>query len=226
VLMADSLLATGAVARTGGDRHQVVVHVDVGTLSGDDPAGRCELADGSPLAAETARRLACDAGIVPLAHLRGRPLGVGRKTRSIPPALRRALAARDRGCGFPGCDRRHVDAHHIHHWARGGTTDLENLVQLCRHHHRLVHEGGFAVERRPGGAIVFRTPDGRRIAGCPALPTGRASVVRARQRRGVDSDACAPRSGDRLDLDLGVAAMLAFAPPGTKEPDASPRSSA
>ena len=113
---------------------------------------------GSRLAAETARRLACDAGIVALLHRGGRALDVGRKTRSIPPALRRALSARDRGCRFPGCDRARVDAHHIEHWARGGETSLENLVHLCRHHHGLVHEGGFAVERTSGGELGVPAP--------------------------------------------------------------------
>ncbi len=181
VLMADTMLARGAAARTGGDRHQVVVHVDADVLAGSpDAGGRCELADGSPLAPETARRLACDAAIVALTQRGGRTLDVGRKTRSIPPALRRALASRDRGCRFPGCDRARVDAHHITHWASGGATRLENLVHLCRHHHRLVHEGGFAVERRSGGEIVFRRPDGRRIAPCPA-GSGRS------RRRGAGS---------------------------------------
>ena len=86
----------------------------------------------SPLAPETARRLACDASIVRLIERDGRPLSVGRKTRSIPPALQRALHARDGGCRFPGCgSRRFVDAHHIAHWAHGGATELANLVQLC-----------------------------------------------------------------------------------------------
>jgi len=190
LLMADTMLAQGPASRTGGDRHQVVVHVDADTLGGrPGAAGRCELADGAPLAPETARRLACDAGVVPLIQRNGRALDVGRKTRSIPPALRRALAARDRGCRFPGCDRARVDAHHIRHWAHGGETKLENLVHLCRHHHRLVHEGGVGIEGRHGGDLVFRRPDGRRIAPCPAAPPGRALALRA---GGIAADACVP----------------------------------
>ena len=131
-----------------------------------------ELADGTPLAAETARRLACDAAIVPLIERAGRPLSVGRKTRSIPPALRRALSSRDRGCRFPGCtNHRTVDAHHIEHWANGGATSLENLVQLCRHHHRLLHEGGYSVTKA-GAGFVFRRPDGREIRPIPRPPRG------------------------------------------------------
>ena len=97
VLMADTLLANEPNGR-GGDRFQVVVHVDVMTLRDGD--GESELADGAPIDGETARRLACDSAIVPLLERAGRPLGVGRKTRSVPPALRRALASRDRGCRF------------------------------------------------------------------------------------------------------------------------------
>jgi hypothetical protein len=111
VLMADTLLAGDANGR-GGDRHQVVVHVDVANLR--DGEGESELADGTPIAAESARRIACDAAIVPLLERAGRPLSIGRKTRSIPPALRRALQSRDRGCRFPGCTSCcSVDAHHI-----------------------------------------------------------------------------------------------------------------
>jgi hypothetical protein len=215
LLMADTMLAQGPASRTSGDRHQVVVHVDADMLAGrPGAAGRCELADGSPLAPETVRRLACDAGVVPLVHRNGRPLDVGRKTRSILPALRRALAARDRGCRFPGCDRARVDAHHIRHWAHGGETKLENLVHLCRHHHRLVHEGGFGIERRPGGELVFSRPDGRRLTPCPPAPPGRAAAVRIRR---VSPDACVPLSGDRMDLALAVDWMVTIAPPPRRD---------
>ena len=132
VTIADAFTAGLQQTRTGGDRYQVLVHVDADSLSGTDDGGRCELDDGSPLAPETARRLACDASVVRLLERDGRPLSLGRKTRSIPPALRRALHARDRRCRFPGCgSRRHIDAHHIEHWAHGGRTELDNLVQLC-----------------------------------------------------------------------------------------------
>ena len=177
-----------------------------------------------PLAAETARRLACDAAIVPLLERAGTPLGVGRKTRSIPPALRRALAARDDGCRYPGCGaRRFVDAHHIRHWADGGPTNLPNLVHLCRHHHRLLHEGAYTLTPGRAGQLTFRRPDGRVIPDCPIPPPGRASSLHAR-RAGqpppapIVPDACVPLSGDRLDLDLGVQALLAFAPPVAMPP--------
>jgi hypothetical protein len=86
----------------------------------------------------------------------GEPLNVGRKTRSIPPAIMRALHRRDGGCRFPGCTcTQFVDGHHIHHWADGGETKLSNLVLLCRFHHRLVHEGGFAIQVLDDGALRF-----------------------------------------------------------------------
>jgi hypothetical protein len=216
VALADASLAGEAGSRTGDDRCQVVVHVDAATLEGEGAGERCELADGAPLAAETARRLACDASIVRLLERDDAPLRLGRKTRSIPPALRRALAARDRGCRFPGCTaRRFVDAHHIEHWARGGATDLDNLVLLCRRHHRLVHEGGYTVTRRSGGAIAFHRPDGRRIPACPSRAGGRPTALAPTRR----PDACVSLwAGERLDLHLGVQAMLALAPIGTGEP--------
>ena len=86
----------------------------------------------------------------------GEPLAIGRKTRVISPALHRALKRRDQGCRFPGCcNTRFVDAHHIEHWADGGETSLDNLALLCRHHHRLLHEGGYSIETSDA-TIVFR----------------------------------------------------------------------
>ena len=98
-----------------------------------------------PVCAETARRIACDAGKVRITHRSGQILSVGRKTRTIPPPIRRALEFRDQGCRFPGCTSKHCDAHHIVHWADSGETKLSNLVLLCRRHHRRLHEGGFSV---------------------------------------------------------------------------------
>ncbi len=146
VVIAESFLGHGAEALKGGDRHQIVIHVDEATLKQRE-AGTCEFEDGPATAVETARRLACDASTVQITEDdQGEPLNVGRKTRTIPPALRRALKSRDQGCVFPGCThKRYVDGHHIEHWADGGETKLSNLVSLCRFHHRAVHEGGRAL---------------------------------------------------------------------------------
>ena len=182
-LTAVAELALSGQARSGGERHQVVVHVDEAVLARHE--GGCELAEGPALAPETARRLACDASVVELRERDGEPLSVGRKTRSIPPGLRRALARRDRGCRFPGCENhRFVDAHHIEHWARGGETKIDNLVLLCRSHHRLLHEGGYSLERLPAGALRFRYPWGQPIPDSPRPPPGSLAQLRERKRAG------------------------------------------
>jgi hypothetical protein len=201
--MADTLLGAGPVARSGGERHQVVVHVDAEALAGAREDGVCEIERGGALHPETARRLACDASVVRIIERDGRPLSVGRKSRSVPPALRRALQSRDRGCRFPGCcEGRFVDAHHIEHWAHGGVTELSNLVLLCRHHHRLLHEGGYRIRRTSAGGVVFRAPDGRRLPDRPAPGSGDAhEVARRNTRRGlcVTPETCVPNwDGSRI----------------------------
>ena len=151
-LVAERALAAGfgeaSLSGTRAERYQVMLHVDADTLSEEGGGlGQSELEDGTRVSAETSRRLACDASVVEIVHGRdGSVLDVGRKTRTIPPALRRALEARDRGCRFPGCGLRFTDAHHVRHWAGGGETTLDNLLLLCSHHHRLVHEQDWKVE--------------------------------------------------------------------------------
>ena len=107
--------------------------------------------------------MSCDAGVVHwLDNKKGETLSVGRKTRTIPPSIRRALKRRDHSCRFPGCTcSRFVDAHHITHWADGGETSLSNLVLLCRRHHRLVHEGGFGVHKQADGDVGFTNQQGQ-----------------------------------------------------------------
>jgi hypothetical protein len=208
VLMAETLLSSGPRRRSGGERYQVVVHVDAATLA-TDGEGSCQLEHGSALQPEVARRLACDASVVRILERDGRPLSLGRKARSTPPALRRALQTRDRSCRFPGCSqRRFLHAHHIEHWAKGGRTELSNLIHLCAHHHRLVHEGGYRVERRVRGELCFRRPDGRPIPALPARAQGdRAELARRNRLRGlsIDPETGVPhRRGDRLRLALVV----------------------
>ncbi|MGH7321675.1 MAG: HNH endonuclease [Candidatus Rokuibacteriota bacterium] len=118
-------------------------------LGDPDQPGQCVLKDGARVSGETSQRLACDASRVVMRHDGdGHPLDVGRRTRTIPAALRQALLHRDRGCRFPGCGLRHCQGHHLRHWANGGATTLDNLTLLCRRHHRAVHEEGYQVERR------------------------------------------------------------------------------
>jgi 5-methylcytosine-specific restriction endonuclease McrA len=101
----------------------------------------------------------------------GRLVEIGARTRTIPPALRRALYHRDRGCRFPGCGVRIAEGHHIRHWARGGPTTLSNLAMLCRRHHRAGHEEGYQIVREANGALTFRRPNGWSIPDVPDPPT-------------------------------------------------------
>jgi hypothetical protein len=213
-LMAESFLVSGAKA-AGGGRHVVTVHVDAQVLAAGGE-GRCELDDGPAVAAETARRLACDAAVVGIMEDElATPLDVGRKTRSIPPAIRRALHARDGGCRFPGCaNRRFVDGHHIRHWAAGGETSLANLVLLCRPHRRAVHEGGYTIEAAGDahGRARVRRPDGTLLAAAvPPAATDHRVVVEQNRRLGIDVDQLTTTPGwvgEPLDLDLCVEGLL------------------
>ena len=147
-------------AVSSADLYQVLVHVDESALRGE--GGRSDL----PLA--SVRRLLCDGGVVPVVETQdGEPLSVGRKQRTIPPAIRRALRSRDRQCSFPGCTHeRYLDAHHVQHWADGGETSVNNLLLLCTSHHRAVHEGGYQVRRDYQGKVYFMTPRGKVVPAC------------------------------------------------------------
>jgi Domain of unknown function (DUF222)/HNH endonuclease len=201
--MAETALGGGPTPRAGPDRHQLTVEVDLDSLV-HDAGGAVHVRDGPALAPETARRLGCDASIVPLANSGGELLSVGRRTRSIPPQIRRALEARDRGCCFPGCEnRRWVDGHHIRHWAKGGETSLDNLILLCRHHHRLAHEGGYSIVVLPGGDREFRRPNGSAVPVSPPLPPARAGSDRTR------AGPLLTGSGEPMDLASCVDAVFA-----------------
>jgi hypothetical protein len=205
--VADLALAGTTDGRPGGERYQLVVHVDEAAVTGGD--GACALEDGPALAPETARRLACDASIVDLRERSGEALSVGRKTRTIPPAMRRALQARDRGCRFPGCEnRRFLDGHHVRHWARGGETKLGNLVLLCRYHHRCVHEGDYSIVQQADGSLSFRDPWGAPIPNVPRPPPGKLDrLLETNRHLEIESGTCPPGDGDPLDLELVVSAL-------------------
>src|SRR5499426_2214819 len=183
-LVAETALHHGMDPGTPGERYQVVVHADAPALADPDQPGQSVLEDGTRVSAETSRRLACDASRVVMRHdPDGRVVEIGARTRTIPPALRRALQHRDRGCRFPGCGGRFHEGHHIRHWAQGGPTTLSNLTLLCRRHHRAVHEEGFQVERPADGELRFRRPNGRLLPEVPPPPPvadDPVSVLRAR----------------------------------------------
>jgi 5-methylcytosine-specific restriction endonuclease McrA len=171
-LLAETALHHGIDPGAPGERYQVVVHVDAAVLTDPDQAGQSVLEDGPRVPAGTSQRLACDASRVVMRHdADGHLLEVGARTRTIPPALRRALHHRDNGCRFPGCGVRVGEGHHIRHWAQGGPTTLSNLALLCRRHHRAVHEEGYRVHRLPDGELRFHRPTGQILPDVPAPPT-------------------------------------------------------
>ena len=188
-----------------GERYQVVVHVDAPALADPEQPGQSVLEDGARVSAETSRRLACDASRVVMRHDEdGRTVEVGARTRTIPPALRRALHARDRGCRFPGCGLPFGQGHHVRHWAHGGPTTLSNLALLCRRHHRAVHEEGYQVDRQPDGVLQFRRPDGRLLPEVPppaAVPADPVQALHAARRAGA-----APSRADSVPVVAGRAA--------------------
>ncbi len=161
---------------SGAPPAQVVLHVDADALAcrataADQRQGEvCALEHGPAIPSQTARRLACDAEVILAQHQTDGTIDHGRRRRVVSPALRTALERRDRHCRYPGCTRSHgVHAHHIQHWAHGGTTDKGNLVLLCRYHHRLVHEDGFTIQR-PLGELAFFRPDGTAVPTNPTAP--------------------------------------------------------
>ena len=213
-LLVESALEGDLVPGTAGDRYQVVLHVSAETpgecaaKSVDDapdpgnrspgrtiyPRGIGELDTGGNVSAETSRRLACEASRVVMTHApNGTVLDVGRKTRAIHPAMRRALNHRDGGCRFPGCSAKHCDAHHVEHWTDGGETKLSNLLLLCRFHHRFLHEGGFRVVLEPDGTSRFYTARGLPIPQAPRAPAvpAESAVVLSRRnwKAGLEIDA-------------------------------------
>ncbi|MEU1241427.1 DUF222 domain-containing protein, partial [Micromonospora parva] len=152
-------LRTGELPEHGGDPAQIVVTTSYDGLTGQLGGGTLDT--GLRLTPEVVRRLACDAAILPaVLNGAGQPLDLGRQRRLISGPLRRALVLRDRGCAFPGCDRppRWCDAHHIHHWADGGSTSLDNAVLLCGHHHRHLHHSDWAVRLAGDGHPEFVPP--------------------------------------------------------------------
>jgi len=222
-LVAEAALNGGLDNGTRGDRYQVVVHVDEAALEVGEQEGASAMADGQYVAAETARRIACDAGKVVMTHARdGSITDVGRKTRTIPPAIRRALDHRDEGCRFPGCGLKFCDAHHIEHWADGGETKLDNLVLLCRRHHRALHEGRFKVKRLPYRELRFFTPKGRQIDDAPTAPAVSNDVLSVLIERLLEDgiqiepiDNLPTWDGRPIELNVAVQSLLSH---GTREP--------
>jgi 5-methylcytosine-specific restriction endonuclease McrA len=207
-LLAETALRQDLDPGAPGERYQVVVHVDAAVLANTTQPGQSVLEDGPHVPAGTSQRLACDASRVVMRHdADGRVVEVGARTRTIPPALRRALQHRDKTCRFPGCNVRIAEGHHVRHWAHGGPTKRSNLALLCRRHHRAVHEEGYQLERGADGTFQFRRPDGRPLpqvpapATVPADPAGALRVENAAQGLNLHArTGLAQWFGERLDV--------------------------
>jgi hypothetical protein len=213
--VAEGFLTEAKSESSGGDRYLVNIHTDIETLKEDGTGAESEIEDRGHVSAETSRRMACDCSVVHWHDSNeGEPLSVGRKTRSIPPAIRRALKRRDGGCRFPGCScSRFVDAHHIQHWVDGGETSMANLVLLCRRHHRLVHEEGFGLNRGTDGTINFSLPDGTVIPPGPDTRfSGNVVALRIRNKEkglNITPDTLIPMwCGEKMDHQMAVLGLL------------------
>jgi hypothetical protein len=214
-LIAETALHHDLDPGASGERYQVVVHVDAPVLADPDTPGQSVLEGGVCVSAETSRRLACDASRVLMRHdPDGQIVEVGARTRTIPPAIRRALHHRDHGCRFPGCGVRFGQGHHIRHWANGGPTTLSNLAMLCRRHHRAVHEEGFHVERGPDGELRFRRPDGRPLPEVPPPPAVAGDPVETLRSQNealglhLQADTTRPGwLGERLDVGYALSVL-------------------
>lgn len=144
-----SLQAAGREIATA-DRYQVIVSIDNSELSPNNntPKKRPTVHGAGPIASDTAKRIACDCSLSTIETINGEPINIGRKSRIWPPAMARAIKARDQQCVWPGCTQsHHLHIHHIKHWADGGETSVSNGASLCSHHHTLVHEGGYSIEK-------------------------------------------------------------------------------
>jgi Domain of unknown function (DUF222)/HNH endonuclease len=235
-ICADYLSARASTA-DNPDTYQVIIHAGVRAITGAEPAAdtaqatsperagvsaetlpfwhpayadRCHLDDGPAISPATLSLIGCNATISTMVHdLSGAVIDVGRRTRKIPPALRRALRERDRGrCQYPGCESRRTDAHHIRYWANGGQTNLANLISFCKRHHRLVHDKDYIISPTRTG-FTFYTKDGTPIPGCPQLPQGPGDITTTHDASITPTTIIAPNSGERLNLSLAI--WIAFA---------------
>ena len=198
-LIAERVLRAGFGATTSGskaERYQVVLHVEPETLSATGEPGTSELEDGTRVSAETSRCIACDASLVKVMRGDdGSVLDVGRRTRTVPPAIRRALEVRDRGCRFPGCGLRYTDAHHVRHWADGGADEAgqpraavsEAITGPCT-------TGGTGWTIRPAAGPTSTIRVGLALPELPPNPAHRladdpvAALIDEHDRRGIRPD--------------------------------------
>ena len=215
VRLSEAFLGGNSGKLNGGERCQVQVLTDMETLRKCGAGAESEIEGHGNVSAETSRRLACDCSLVKWNQdINYKPMNIGRKSRSVPPSIRRALQRRDGGCRFPGCTcTRFVDAHHVVHWADGGETSLENLVLLCRTHHRLVHEGGFGVEMGANQAPRFTLPDGTTLPQSGQKRSrGNVFALQAQNQKSgliITPETPVPTwAGEKMDRDMAVEGLV------------------
>jgi len=165
LLCTEAVLGEPRADRASSPPVQMVVHVDYDVLTGANPAGRGHIEDGPALSTTTLRRLGCDSTVKTLIERDGVPIAVGREKPAVPPAMKLKVRSRDGICVYPGCPRpaARCEAHHIHHWAGGGPTELWNLAALCKGHHTRHHDGEFDIHRTPEGDLRFVGRDGKEV---------------------------------------------------------------
>jgi hypothetical protein len=217
--IAETYMNNSESSGSTADRYQVVVHV--GARHAFD-----HLDNGPHVSAVTSKRVSCDCSKTTIKEdENGEPLSISRRSRTIPPPMRRALKARDGGCRFPGCtNHKFVDGHHIIHWADGGETSLNNLVLLCRHHHHLVHEGGFDCKRSKEGEIYFLDQKERYLEpfATPKETTLEESLAWM-YCKFADKDVTAETpaakwyAGEQMDWDHAVSLMFTRRAPGPRQ---------
>jgi hypothetical protein len=174
---------------------------------------RCHVEDGPAISVTTTQMIACSSSWSWMLHdSAGKLLDLGRRRRRPNAALRRAARERDTcRCRFPGCESRRVDLHHIQYWSHGGRTKLDNLVSLCKAHHRLVHERGYLIAAARNGAFAFYRPDGTMLPASPALPEAGGTIGDCHDADITPETIIPPWYGERLDLDHAIYVCFANA---------------
>ena len=226
VAVAESFLAGKVAGADDAEVYQVVVHAGAGMLTGPPPVpaagpgvsaetptaripgdpgdpARCHVEDGPAISVSTAQMVTCTAALSWMTHGDGGAvLALGRRRRRPSSAIRRAARERDHGrCRYPGCESRRTDLHHIQHWVNGGPTDLDNLISLCPWHHKVVHDRGYTIAARPGGAdFAFYRPDGTPLPSSPPLPEPDGPIDQAHDADITPDTIVPPWYGERLDL--------------------------
>ncbi|MGX7677386.1 DUF222 domain-containing protein [Jatrophihabitans sp. DSM 45814] len=185
---------------------ELVVHLDAEVLLDEAAGGRAAYESGATLTHRQIRRLACESRLLVIVKDGRQILDVGRSTRTVPTAMRRALTARDGGCAVPACTEgraRKLHAHHVWHWADGGPTNLDNLVLVCTFHHRAIHRDGLTITIDGAGGFAFRDEHGQPLEPVPIAPRNTDPLPE------FDAEAVPRWGGERFDLDYITSTLLA-----------------